>query len=50
MVSVEIYFDDLTLTKQEELLTAYGISHPDDANWETFPVATLEVYEEIAEI
>ena len=38
----EIYFDDLKEEIQQQLLEATGIKDPADANWDVFPIATLE--------
>lgn len=39
---VEIYFDDLTHSKQKELLDEFGFDSPEQANWDLFPICTLE--------
>ena len=38
----EIYFSDLILEVQSELLTAAGITKPEEANWDLFPIAVIE--------
>jgi hypothetical protein len=39
--TIEIYFRDLTPTKQKEVLKAAGISNPEEANWDAFPIAEI---------
>ena len=39
MKTVEIYLDDLTPEKQEEILEALG---GEDGNYDVFPIVTLE--------
>ena len=36
---IEIYWQDLTLSKQREILQMFG----ENGNWDVFPIATLEV-------
>ena len=38
-MTIEIYWNDLTREKQEELLNALG----DNGNYDVFPIATIEV-------
>ena len=38
----EIYFKDLTQEAQKELLKYAEIADPSEANWDVFPVATIE--------
>lgn len=45
MKQFEIYFRDLTPETQEAVLDLFGISAPEDANWDSFPIFTLEVME-----
>lgn len=45
MKELEIYFRDLTPETQEAVLALYGIESPADANWDSFPIFTLEVVE-----
>ena len=40
--AIEIYWDDLTESKQKEILDALG----DNGNYDLFPVATIEVGQE----
>ena len=40
---VEIYFDDLTNSAQKKILEEAGITDPKEANWDIFPIATIEV-------
>ena len=39
---MEIYFGNLTEEAQKELLNAAGIKTPEDANWDVFPIATID--------
>ena len=41
MKSVEIYWDDLTPSKQAEILEVLG----DNNNWDVFPIDVIEVEE-----
>ena len=43
--SIPIYWDDLTESKQEEILAAFG----DDCNYDTFPIVEIPVPEETEE-
>jgi len=43
MTAIEIFFDDLSIEKQNELLEAYNITDPEEMNWETVPIATINV-------
>ncbi|MBN2286048.1 MAG: hypothetical protein JXI43_06345 [Tissierellales bacterium] len=43
MTTIEIYFDDLSETKQKELLEAVGVESPDEMNWDTFPVSCVDL-------
>lgn len=45
MKELEIHFRDLTPETQEAILALYGIESPADANWDSFPIFTLEVVE-----
>ena len=38
----EIYFNDLKEETQQQLLEAMGIKDPAEANWDVFPITTLE--------
>ena len=42
MNQVEIYFDDLSKKKQDEILKASGLSSPSDANWDVFPITVVD--------
>ena len=46
MRNLEIYFSDLTPDAQERALAAAGVENASDANWDTFPITTLEFEEE----
>ena len=39
----EIYFSDLTEDAQQRLLDAFGITDAKEANWDVFPVTTIDV-------
>ena len=41
-MTIEIYWDDLTTEKQQELLNAFG----DNGNYDVFPIAIIETEEE----
>lgn len=36
---IEIYWNDLTTEKQQEIMDELG----DNGNWDVFPIATLEI-------
>ena len=38
---VDIYFEDLTEGKQQEVLDAFGLASPQEANWDDFPIIQL---------
>lgn len=38
-MTIEIYWNDLTADKQQELLNALG----DNGNYDVFPIATIEI-------
>lgn len=42
---MELFFRDLTVAAQKELLKAAGISDPTEENWDVFPIATLDFEE-----
>lgn len=42
MVQIEIYWNDLTEKKQNEIKELLG----DDNNWDVFPMATIDIEEE----
>lgn len=46
MITIEIYFDDLCQERQKELLEAVGVESPEDMNWDTFPVAFVDLEED----
>ena len=46
MTTIEIYFDDLSAEKQKELLEAVEAEKPEDMNWDTFPVACVDLEED----
>ena len=47
MKKLEIYFRDLTTETQEAVLELFGITSPEDANWDSFPIFVLEVTESV---
>ena len=42
---MELYFQDLTVAAQKELLKTSGITDPTEENWDVFPIATLDFEE-----
>jgi len=46
----EIYFRDLVPEAQEAALSFFGVSSPQDANWDSFPISTIEVYDEHSDV
>ena len=44
-MTIEIYWNDLTEEKQQELLNLLG----DNRNWDVFPIPEIEIEEEDAE-
>jgi len=42
----ELYFTDLTEEAQKELLEKAGVESPEDMNWDTFPITTIEFEED----
>lgn len=42
MITVRIYFGDLSEKTQEKLISVFG----DNMNWDVFPMATLEIEDE----
>lgn len=45
MVEIEIYFDDLSAEKQQEILDAYEIDSPDEMNWDCLPLTSIAIGE-----
>lgn len=43
MKTIEIYFSNLDVETQNQLLEAYNISTPQEMNWDVFPVAIITV-------
>lgn len=41
ILGIEIYFEDLSEEKQQELLIAYGYKEPEEGNWDVFPLITI---------
>lgn len=46
MINIEIFWDDLTKAKQDEIREALGMSPDDNGNWDVFPITTLDFEEE----
>lgn len=42
-MTYEIYFEDLNPGAQQNLLEAANITKPEDANWDVFPIAYIEI-------
>lgn len=42
LTTIEIYWNDLTESKQQEILRLLG----DNGNWDVFPLCTLEIEQE----
>lgn len=42
MITIEIYWQDLTPAKQQEILNLLG----ENGNWDVFPMAVLEIEED----
>ena len=45
MIAIEIYWQDLTEEKQNEIIERLGID-PDDHNWDIFPMTTIDINED----
>lgn len=43
MKTIEIYWDDIVPEKQQEILE---ITNGDNANWDVFPIASIDIEEE----
>lgn len=41
MVTIEVYWDDLTKAKQEEIRESLGMEPDDNGNWDVFPITTM---------
>ena len=46
MINIEIFWNDLTKEKQDEIREALNMDANDNGNWDVFPIATLDVEEE----
>lgn len=46
MKTLEIYFDDLTIPAQQEVLNLYGMESEADGNFEICPLCILEAEDE----
>lgn len=42
MAQFELYFTDLTEQAQKEILKKAGLQSPEDANWDCFPITTVD--------
>ena len=40
---IDVYFEDLTPEKQQELLAYAEVAAPSEMNWDIFPIATIEM-------
>ena len=41
LITIDIYYSDLTDDAQKRVLAGYGLSDPKDANWDIFPLFVL---------
>ena len=39
--TIELFYDDLSREKQQEILKLLKIRSPDEMNWDVFPVAVV---------
>jgi len=39
--TIELFYNDLSREKQQEILKLLKIKSPDDMNWDVFPVAVV---------
>ena len=46
MISIDIFWDDLTKAKQDEIREELGMDSDDNGNWDVFPIATLDFEED----
>ena len=46
MITIEIYWDDLTVGKQKEIREELNMESDDNGNWDVFPIATLDFEDE----
>ena len=42
----KLYFEDLTPEAQKRLLETAGVEKPIEMNWDVFPIAVIECYQE----
>lgn len=47
MKTIEIHFGDLTSDKQKEVLEIIGEDNEKEMNWDTIPMAVIEVEENV---
>lgn len=47
MIEIEIYWDDLTEAKQNEIKKALKMSENDNGNWDVIPISILNFNEEV---
>ena len=47
MKTIEIYFNNLDAETQNEILEAYGVSSPEEMNFEFVPIALLDIETDI---
>ena len=43
MAEIEIYFDELKPDLQKRILELAGVDRPEVCNWDTFPIAVIQV-------
>lgn len=43
-IEILVYFHDLAPHLQEQLLEAFGVTAPQEMNWDVFPVTEITVY------
>lgn len=46
MITIEIYWGDLTAETQQEIREALNMEPDDNGNWDVFPIDTLEFEED----
>lgn len=46
MLTIEIFWNDLTEAKQNEIREALNMEPDDNGNWDVFPMAMMDIEEE----
>jgi hypothetical protein len=46
MITIEIYWNDLTETAQKRIQDILGLDEDDDNNWNFIPITTFEIEED----